>query len=240
MPLFGGPEYGNPEDGGHELYPGVWEEPPTVEYKFQYIELGPSLGGFFPNQNSILIREDYWELLHHITRYQQSVQGNKGAMILTGHPGIGKSLFLYFTLVYRVLHGLPTAFEFKVGKIYYFGEKLKLYDTYDMIDPEGYPGAWALSDSNQVLHQPSGEFTTPLSRFFTLQATSPQPIRWKTWSKYRGAEIYAMKLWSWEAIYTGARKFQDPGEFKDDVLWQVFANYSKSAHKCYEMARHIQ
>ena len=171
------------------MHPSLSEE---VEYKFQYIEFGPSLRKFFFGSDSILIREEYWELLKHITDYQQIVQGRQGAMILTGHPRIGKSLFLCFTLVYRVIHGLHTAFESHVGRIYFFGD---FYQLYDRTDAEGHPGAWALTDSNDQPQQPSGNFIIERSTFFTLQAASPQPMRWKTWSKYRRAEILAMKLW---------------------------------------------
>lgn len=78
--------------------------------------------------------------------------------------------------------------------------------------------AWALSDSNVRLIQPSsGGFTIERSRFFLLQAGSihPPPTwaqKWKHWSKYGGGEeMVAMDLWSWRgkrSMHAGAKKSQ--------------------------------
>ncbi|KAF8416874.1 hypothetical protein EV426DRAFT_578500 [Tirmania nivea] len=114
IPLFGDPEDGNPEDGEHELHPNVLKKPPKVEYKFEYIGFEPSLKGFFDGGDSILIREEYWKTLDHITKCRKD---GEEALILTGQPGIGKFLFLYFALVYRVTHGLPTAFEVQPERV---------------------------------------------------------------------------------------------------------------------------
>jgi len=124
-----------------------------------------------------------------------------------------------------------TAFEYQKDDICLFGEH---FQRSKIINAEAYPEAWALSDSNDQLTQPSHGFTFAYSQFFTVQATSPQSYRWKKWRKYRNDEMVAMDWWSWEKIYIGAQRFQtDPKEFDCDVLMRAFKDYSHSARRCY-------
>lgn len=182
--------------------------------------------------DSILVRNEYRQLLNHITELHKQL---RGGVVLLGQPGIGKSLFLYYILLYRIFHSKPTAFESTPQGIFFFGETFKRLDK---IDPEGYPDAWALSDSNYKLMQPSESFTQPYSRFFLVQATSPQLTRWQGWPKYRDAEMVTMNLWSWEEIYTGPTQFQTwYTPVHVEVLSHVFKNFSQSARRCYELVR---
>lgn len=153
-------------------------------------------------------------------------------VVLIGQPGIGKSIFLYYILVGRVLGSQVTIFEDRPDKKYIFGES---FEAVTQLNPQDYPKAWALSDSNTNLVHPSASFTSASSKFFTLQATSPQPERWYRWMKYRSTVLVAMDLWSWDEIYIGATKFESQ-KINIEVLKHVFINYSRSARDCYELA----
>lgn len=67
-----------------------------------------------------------------------------------------------------------------------------------------YPGVWALSDSNANVVTPRWEFTDDRSQFFVVQATSPEPEKWKSWKQHREATFAIMNPWSWSEIYIGA------------------------------------
>ena len=77
------------------------------------------------------------------------------------------------------------------------------------LHPRGFPGTWALVDSNEKLLHPRHEFTDMHSKFFVVQATSPQPVRWKAWKKHLSAAVAVMKPWSWEELYIGGSVYGD-------------------------------
>ena len=52
---MGIPILGDPIDGGPELHPNV---PKKVDYKFEYIELGDSLKGFFTEETQSLFQRN--------------------------------------------------------------------------------------------------------------------------------------------------------------------------------------
>jgi hypothetical protein len=206
------------------------EEPETA---YEYLDLGPGLETFFMNKSSIFIRDEYKKALEYIKTLQKSQP--VGGVILIGQPGIGKTTFLYYVLVCRVLAGEPTMFEYEKHGIYSFTDT---FQHLDKIDARASPNAWALSDSNSALWKPNQSFTGQGSQFFVLQATSPRPERWHSWKKYRNAKMVTMDLWSWDEMYIGATKFETTpiSTFNVEVLKYVFENYTQSARKCYTLA----
>jgi hypothetical protein len=117
----------------------------------------------------------------------------------------GKSMFLYFILIERILNGQPTAFQGAFSRAFLMLGKhdVRVYPSHVWLDPSGFPGLWALVDFNAGLVQPRHEFTDSRSKFFVVQASPPQPARWKACGKNLSASIAVMNLWSWEEIYIG-------------------------------------
>lgn len=120
-------------------------------------------------------------------------------------PLLGKTVFLHYALIERVLDGLPTFFQRETGRVFMLlgPTDVRIYHSQERLDPERYPGAWALVDSNASLVHPREEFIGDTSQLFVIQATSPQPLRWKEWSKQLNAPLAVMKAWSWEELYIG-------------------------------------
>jgi hypothetical protein len=120
---------------------------------------------------------------------------------------IGKSFFLYFLLIERILAGQPTAWQFRSSDVILIHNhnKIQMFPENVWLDTQApeYSGYWALVDSNAQVVQPRGEFTDTHSKFYLVQAASPQPARWKAWKKYLSASIAVMKPWSWDEIYIG-------------------------------------
>jgi hypothetical protein len=73
----------------------------------------------------------------------------------------------------------------------------------DYFNPEGYPQTWALVDSDVHMVEPRAEFINSRSKFFVVQASSPQPHRWKAWKKKLSADLCVMNPWSWTEFYIG-------------------------------------
>ena len=187
---------------------------------YESLSLGHDFCDFFQNDyHSILVREEYRDMLRHISNLCE--KGNRG-VVVTGMPGIGKYLdyhqrilasppftgktfFLYFVLIERILDGRSTAFQWDPSRVVLLLNRhdVRTFPSAINFDPEGYPGTWALVDSNSSLVTPRSEFIDARSKFFVVQAASPRPERWKTWKKELTAEMAVMKPWSWEEIYIG-------------------------------------
>jgi len=86
---------------------------------------------------------------------------------------------------------------------------VRLFPAGVHLDPRGFPGTWALVDSNAALVLPRAEFTDVHSSFYLVQATCPQPVRWKAWKNQLSAAIAVMKPWSWEELYIGGSVHSD-------------------------------
>jgi len=80
---------------------------------------------------------------------------------------------------------------------------VRIYNSQERLDSGRYSGAWALVDSNFREPTPRDEVASSESKFFVIQASSPQPSRWKEWSKQRNAPLAVMKAWTWEELYIG-------------------------------------
>ena len=63
-----------------------------------------------------------------------------------------------------------------------------------------YSPVWALINTDSVERGPTIE-----RRFniWPIQASSPNPIRWKAWTKQLGAALLGMPLWTMEELTTG-------------------------------------
>jgi hypothetical protein len=188
------------------------------EVTYVHIDLGPGFERFFDGYDTILLRREYPDVLSHIQKIQE---GKMGGAVVTGQPGIGqlsrsllnnsdnsnigKSIFLYYALIERVLNGEPTLFQLgpKSAFMLLGQTNVRIFREDDDIDTQEYPGAWALVDSNAAIKAPRGELAMANSRIFLVQATSPQPSRWSEWAKQRRAPLVVMDPFSWHEFYIG-------------------------------------
>jgi hypothetical protein len=117
-------------------------------------------------------------------------------------PTTGKTVFLSFVLLQRILDAKPTVLchyrhaiaGFSRGgvKIFAFmpGERIEDWDIYPN-------GTWALVDHFKSSGAPTGGINT--NRFFPIFSATPEiDIRWDYWQKQRKAAVRYMKPWSWE------------------------------------------
>jgi hypothetical protein len=114
-------------------------------------------------------------------------------------------MFLYFILLERILNGEPTAFQRNSARTFLLlgTDDVRMIPNDVWMNPREFPGAWALVDSNIDLVQPRTVFSDARSQYFVVQATSPQPVRWKAWMKQLSASMAVMKSWTWEEFYIG-------------------------------------
>ncbi|KDQ06434.1 hypothetical protein BOTBODRAFT_193036 [Botryobasidium botryosum FD-172 SS1] len=148
---------------------------------------------------------------------EASVQATRPhAFILHGHPGVGKTLWLKYILVLRLLAGLPTIFVDNAQHLNIFNGagafKYKDYETelgglaQWKFSTAMTDGCWRMVDSNDsLLRVPT--FITGL-RQFMMQAASPCAQRTKWVHRVTHPHIpYFMKPWTLSELIAG-RDFQ--------------------------------
>ncbi|KAF9645194.1 hypothetical protein BDM02DRAFT_681763 [Thelephora ganbajun] len=126
--------------------------------------------------------------------------------MVTGKPGIGKSVFPLRILLHRLALKLPTALQIEpnCAQLFYQGgvkEFTHLEDgpRYTPLESKcGLPGRiWALVDSNRQLVEPAPVFQQGPS--FVVKASSPRPVRHEWTRDIRSISFY-MKSWSFTEV----------------------------------------
>jgi hypothetical protein len=112
----------------------------------------------------------------------------------------GKTVFLSFVLLQRILDAKPTVLCCNKNTIVGFSREgvneFKLDGTIE--DWDVYPnGTWALVDDFWSGGVPSGGLNS--TRFFPIFCATPEESdRWDFWQHQRKAAVRFMKPWSWE------------------------------------------
>ncbi|VDB90049.1 unnamed protein product [Peniophora sp. CBMAI 1063] len=147
----------------------------------------------FGEEGVLVVRPEY-ELLRE--RLMSGDLERFERVVVTGHPGIGKTMCMLYILLYRLHRKLPTAIEVRSGEFTIFdGQGCTTYTNQISASSaahERLKACWALSDSNAHVTIPSISFVSRAAR--VVQFTSPEEKRWKGWSKEWGAVLVIMDL----------------------------------------------
>ncbi|KAF8917531.1 hypothetical protein CPB85DRAFT_1214792 [Mucidula mucida] len=133
----------------------------------------------------LVVREEY----DRVRKILESIEHK--AFVVTGHPGIGTTTFLFYLLLYRLERKLPTAVQFSNHHYFVFDEHGARARQLCHNDP-GLQNCWALSDSNSFVVAPYHSFQCRAQR--VIHITPPEPSRWKQWAKHCAAAILYMDL----------------------------------------------
>ncbi|KAI0687934.1 hypothetical protein C8T65DRAFT_526941, partial [Cerioporus squamosus] len=136
----------------------------------------------------LVIRPEYVWLRETIeTGYLRTTK----AIVVTGHPGIGKTVWLLDVLLHRLERKLPTAIYLSGDQFVVFNDEgATVRDARNRADlSRDY---WTLSDSNDDIHKPCRAFQ--LSNARIILSTSPRPDRWKEWKKQHSASLLVSDL----------------------------------------------
>ncbi|RPA89012.1 hypothetical protein L873DRAFT_1832110 [Choiromyces venosus 120613-1] len=102
---------------------------------------------------------------------------------IAGQPGSGKSFFLSYLLVLKILEGQPTVFRHDDSCCYLFDSDSHSSET----------------DANSVLHLPKNE--KECHGWFVVQAASSKKVRKsRQWEKDRNVGSHYMSNWGWGEI----------------------------------------
>ncbi|KAA8914385.1 hypothetical protein FN846DRAFT_915770 [Sphaerosporella brunnea] len=202
--------------------PTFGERNTTILMRCTHLDLRPLLeriqitsidDGLLPcATNNMLVRVAYEEAYRFLTEHERDAgfdprdKSNRRnvldrAAIITGHPGIGKTWFLSFVLVQRLLNGQKTVVQYapedsenKCGgcHILFDGRGAKIIDSLrDVVRMD--PDIWALCDRKPLdIAACIGQHN-----WFVVVATSPKTNNVKSLVKNHSAVTLYMALWNW-------------------------------------------
>ncbi|KAG8996674.1 hypothetical protein FRB94_008080 [Tulasnella sp. JGI-2019a] len=215
---------------------GDSESTGVVETTFKVIELGSLLTRYFPvsSKTCVLLRDEYLTAYRDL-RAMRDEFPHAGAVV-TGQPGIGKTVFLYYLAIALIMEGESSALQVDHQFIYLVDGTVRTLD----IKARGIAALtaykWALADSNANLETPHSAFTSPTAECYVVQKIPPELGRWKGWKKGRNADLFVMKPFDWPEMYFLGTRIEVP-PIKPDVLSEVFTLYGASARHCFYLAR---
>ncbi|KDQ14442.1 hypothetical protein BOTBODRAFT_55303 [Botryobasidium botryosum FD-172 SS1] len=212
----------------HDIAPEDYAIPPDRTFTFLDVSRIP----FVPGRLShILIRDEYGSTFEYLCSMPRDACGG---VTICGQPGIGKSLFLYYVLIRRLLLGLPIALQVAPEEVLLFLESgtylIRDQDTMNFI-----PGdIWALVDFSSGVGQPALFLTYPSPSFFIVQAASFRAED-MDWHRDKNGEAFYMRPWGWDEIVFGALYQPRPLPTLKGLRF-VFDLFGPSARMCYTEA----
>ncbi|TPX32516.1 hypothetical protein SmJEL517_g04344 [Synchytrium microbalum] len=186
--------------------------------------------------DKLLVNQEY-RLLHEFLK-RISAEGIVKQVIpsraILGNPGIGKSIFLLYILIERLLDGLPTALQTELSCYHYFDHSGVVMNPPSRTCPSdiGNP-TWALVDSNEKVATPCEGFLGN-DQVLMLQATSPKVERYREWTKQAAALLYYMNTWTWEetAFYGSEVLHLDMNR-----IWEAWNDWNPCPRYCFSIAK---
>ncbi|KAI1786221.1 hypothetical protein LXA43DRAFT_1185308 [Ganoderma leucocontextum] len=194
----------------------------------------------------VLIREEYHRIWEHIgsLRNDAVAAGRmfRDGLVVTGHRGIGKSLFLFYALGAAFEARIPVVLCRNKGFCHIFDEtgvKEFVFSRNDDVDVPCH--ALYLVDCDFDLHSPPSHL---LGMSGVLVHTVPpgQRTYWKWAEHSKNASFWVMGLWTrpeMQALYPSWTVQTPPGTVRYTPL-EVFDLLGPCARACFRMARDVK
>ncbi|PBK71841.1 hypothetical protein ARMSODRAFT_1083199 [Armillaria solidipes] len=175
-------------------------------------------------------------------RYKDSKAASKvKGFIITGHPGIGKTIFLYYVLLLRLQASQPTILITHPERVIVFLRRgpfsISMADFEDAMQVIPTT-AWCLVDANESLETvPETIINTP---FFILQAALPKRKHLQWANKTIGILQYVMKPFSLSELIIGRNRSLDVSKtLSEESLQEYYRRYTPSARFAYQHAGNL-
>ncbi|KAF7980999.1 hypothetical protein HWV62_35824 [Athelia sp. TMB] len=183
------------------------------------------------------------ELLKDKEIRQFRIQVTRGSLIVWGHPGVGKSTFLYFALVKALRDNQPViwvdALEWTVfdsAGVTFIDLAKTSRGAVAIILQNLSPETLILVDATEP------PLALQKTKGFIIQATSPKRGRWSEWAKQKGAFFVTMPPWTEEEIdhvialrLSFNPKLDQPNDFCYSPK-EIFEILGPSPRECFDTA----
>ncbi|KIL69443.1 hypothetical protein M378DRAFT_8092 [Amanita muscaria Koide BX008] len=202
--------HGSLDDGNvlaslHELHTHLWGKD-RIDHRNELacsiLDLAPfdALNLIIRPDNILFIRNEYVLAYNHILERTLMTPTQSRATLVTGQPGIGKSLSLFYVLARRLHERGSVAFQIDKRKYCLFDQNgVTLHSTTSYARVPA--GTWALSDTDLgARYGPCAAFWKPA--FHVIHTSWPDSVHWKSWVKNLGASKYIMDVWGPEEFQT--------------------------------------
>ncbi|KAF8260034.1 hypothetical protein EI94DRAFT_1749735 [Lactarius quietus] len=182
----------------------------------------------------LLVREEYEVTYRYLQSCADEVdpRRRRSGMIVTGHPGIGKSCFLYY-LLFRLL-SMRKNVAFQVDDQFLFFEDTGV-QICNIASSTGHAipdGTWTLTDSHTGFEKPCGAFLTACGsrRTWLVQTTAPSEDNWRTWKKEYRADIYWMDVITLDELNALGKILHPTLDIKR--MHDIYNSWGPSARNC--------
>ncbi|KAI1787287.1 hypothetical protein LXA43DRAFT_1030030 [Ganoderma leucocontextum] len=143
--------------------------------------------GVIAVQDVLVVRPEYVWLEETI---ESGYLAPANAVMVTGQPGIGKTVFLLYLLLSRLRRQLPTVIQLSSSMIVAFNDRGVFVEPSDtFMNLRGY---LALMDSNSDSVSPSPAYQWSQPRI--IQTAPPQTNKWGRWARESSAEVVISAL----------------------------------------------
>ncbi|KAH9993993.1 hypothetical protein BJV77DRAFT_330428 [Russula vinacea] len=194
----------------------------------------------FPNKR---IWADYIRIYDFLVKRWQNDYNNGLAIgsrrapstVITGQPGIGKSLWVYYALC-RCLSGKRPVVWFYKKKLYMFVEE-GVYDMgtdYNKADFNTF--VWTLVDSDEAESGVPESLVPQSTLFSVIYTTYPAKRRWSRLHKTTSNIVIVMNPWSRSEIHRAAALLEDTDRPSTDVIDDTFDRFGPTPKICIEAA----
>ncbi|PFH47854.1 hypothetical protein AMATHDRAFT_151083 [Amanita thiersii Skay4041] len=178
----------------------------------------------------IWIRAEYIRLYEALeARYRMHLNPNTArAVVVTGQPGIGKSIWIYYALRRRLAEKKSVIWYYE-GTRYLFVEE----GVYKV--PDGFRRfkslVWTLVDSGNAKDEVLKDLVMPHARHFVIYCTSPSQDRWRHLYKTAHKSTFIMNPWKRKEILRVTSTLQS-GAIPDESVNRVFHELGPIARLC--------
>ncbi|KDQ08732.1 hypothetical protein BOTBODRAFT_179652 [Botryobasidium botryosum FD-172 SS1] len=198
----------------------------------------------FPSGDSWLlvtpIFRTFWDLLAKEDEFWADIQAKPGnpyndpahATIISGQPGIGKTVFLSYVLVRRLQQAQPTIYCDDATFAHVFTRhgvrKVHIRPDYGIRELEQNPRCCALINLSNDLEKPPDQFYPTARKGRVVLAMPPDPFHYANFSKKHQAATYWMPTWGWRELYCVSLLYT--GREKQATVYTQHYNFLKDAY----------
>ncbi|KAJ3877099.1 hypothetical protein F5051DRAFT_504125 [Lentinula edodes] len=168
--------------------------------------------------SEIIILPNYPDVVRRIANIYSSPTFAEQGVLVTGQPGIGKSVLLSYLLLVLLnltseehpqprLRAPPVFLYTNTDEILFFGghiysPKAHVHFTPQMLpEPKSFELTEGPDDLDHDTKEPEG--LVDVGHIFIVQSSSPNPSRYHYWVNWKNAIVICLPLWSREPTYSG-------------------------------------
>ncbi|KAE9400364.1 hypothetical protein BT96DRAFT_1018915 [Gymnopus androsaceus JB14] len=165
-------------------------------------------------RSMVLVLASYPAMVKRLFGRYQREATNRSGVLITGQPGIGKSVFLWYLLAVLLTLKDDSPVRRAPVLLYHDVHIILFYDdrAYTPISPSTFDftalpevdtsnAIWALIDVDDTTGEPAG--LAGARGVFPIQAASPDPKRYRNWLRKRKAVMWGFPFWTVEELLAG-------------------------------------